>query len=380
MGALRVVHVMEATIGGTRRHLRDVARLQKERGLDVTVVASTLREPRVEQDLAELAARGVRVERVPMRRSVAPLTDLRHARAIARLLRDVRPDVVHSHSSKAGVLARAASLATGIGARVHTPHTFAFLFEAMFPPLQRAAYRRIEAFLARRTQAIVAVSAEEGETIARSGVVPADRLRVVPNGIDPAPWLAALPADRAELGLAPGRPLALCAGLLNVAKGQDRALEMLARPECAELDLVLAGDGELRPALERRARELGLERRVRMLGWRDDVPALVAAADLVLLPSRWEGMPYIVLEALCAGVPVVAAPVDGVRALVRDGETGFLARTAAPEDLAAAVGALLALPADERRRLGLRGRELVLAEHTAERMVERLLAIYAEVA
>ena len=84
MAPLRVVHVMEATIGGTRRHLRDVARAQKERGLDVAVIASTLREPRVEADLADLAARGVRVERLPMVRRIAPLTDARHLRAMER--------------------------------------------------------------------------------------------------------------------------------------------------------------------------------------------------------------------------------------------------------------------------------------------------------
>ncbi len=383
MAPLRVVHVMEATIGGTRRHLRDVARAQKERGLDVAVIASTLREPRVEADLVDLAARGVRVERLPMVRRIAPLTDARHLRAMERLLVALAPDVVHSHSSKAGVLARLASITTGVGARVHTPHTFAFLFEAMFSAPKRALFRRIEAALAERTDAVVAVSRSEGETIRASGVVPAARLKIAPNGIDPAPWAAAR-ADRAglarELGLAADAPLVLVVGLLNAAKGQDLALDALARSARRDAVLVFAGDGEDRPALEARARDLGLVERARFLGWRDDVPRLVASADVVLLPSRWEGLPYVVLEAFAAGAAVVATPVDGARDLVVEGRTGVLAGAIEASAIAAALDRALALDGSARAALGARGRELVLAEHTLARMAERLEAIYREVA
>lgn len=378
MAALHVAHVMEATIGGTRRHLRDVARLQRARGLDVTVIASTLRDPRAEADLVELERLGVVVERLPMRRSITPFADVRHERALERLLSARRPDVVHSHSSKAGVLARLASSATGIGVRVHTPHTFAFLFEAMFSAPKRALFRRIEATLSERTHAVVAVSRGEAETIAAAGVVPAERLRVVENGIDPAPWLAARPIDRAALGVPEEATLALVAGLLNPAKGQDLALELLARPAGNELVLLFAGDGADRARLEARAHALGVEQRARFLGWRDDVPALMAAADLVLLPSRWEGLPYVVLEAFAAGVPVVATPVDGARELLEDGAAGVLAHAISTDALEAALGRFLALTAPRRAELGKNGRERVLAGYTAERMAARLEALYRE--
>ncbi|MBI5362915.1 MAG: glycosyltransferase [Planctomycetes bacterium] len=378
MAALHVAHVMEATIGGTRRHLRDVARLQRALGLDVTVIASNLREPRVEADFVELERLGVVVERLPMRRAIAPFADLGHERALERILAARRPDVVHSHSSKAGVLARLASLSTGIGVRVHTPHTFAFLFEALFSAPKRAFFRRIEAALAERTHAVVAVSRGDAETIAASRVVPAERLRVVENGIDPAPWLAARPIGRATLGVPEKAPLALVAGLLNAAKGQDLALELLALPAGRELVLLLAGDGADRARLEARARALGVAERVRFLGWRDDVPSLMAACDLVLLPSRWEGLPYVVLEALAAGVPVVATPVDGARELVLDGTTGVLARAITADALDEALGRFLALTAPRRAELGRNGRERVLAGYTAERMAARLAALYRE--
>lgn len=380
MAALRVVHVMEATIGGTRRHLRDVARAQKELGLDVAVIASTLREPRVEGDLADLEARGVRVERLPMRREIAPFADYRHLRALEQLFAELAPDVVHSHSSKAGVLARLASLPSGRGVRVHTPHTFAFLFEAMFSAPKRALFRRIEAALAERTHAVVAVSRSEGETIRASGVVPAERLVVVPNGIDPAPWLAAR-SDRAglarELDVDAGTPIVLVAGLLNAAKGQDLALEALARLRARPV-LVFAGNGEDRARLEVLARELGVDDRVRFLGWREDVPRLVASSDLVLLPSRWEGLPYVVLEAFAAGVPVVATPVDGARELVREGVTGVLASAIGADAIAAALDRALQLAPAAHAALGENGRALVLAEYTLERMARRLVDVYRE--
>jgi glycosyltransferase involved in cell wall biosynthesis len=169
-------------------------------------------------------------------------------------------------------------------------------------------------------------------------------------------------------------------GLLNVAKGQDLVLEALARPECRALHVLFAGDGAWRAELERRAAELGLGPRARFLGWRDDVPALVAACDFVLLPSRWEGLPYAVLEAFAAARPVVATPVDGARSLVADGRTGVLARAIAADALAEACARMCALDATQRAELGRAGRELVLAEHTAARMVDALVRVYEEVA
>jgi len=378
--SLRVVHVMEATIGGTRRHLRDVARLQREQGLDVTVVAAAEREPAVRADLEQLAALGVRVRELAMRRAISPWEDARHLRTLTRWLRELAPEVVHTHSSKAGVLGRLASLHARRGVRVHTPHTFAFLFEAMFSVSKRRLFRAVERHLAARTHALVAVSQGEAETMRASGIVDPARVRVVPNGIDPAPWLAAQPLARAAFDLPAEAPWAAVVGLLNVAKGQDLALEALARPECGALCLLIVGEGEQRAALAAQAAALGVAARVRFLGWREDVPALLATCDLLLLPSRWEGLPYIVLEACAAGLPVVATPVDGARELVVEGRTGALAEAGEPAALARALARVLALAPAERRALGAAGRAQVLAQHSAARMAERLLAVYREFA
>jgi glycosyltransferase involved in cell wall biosynthesis len=376
---MRVLHVMESTIGGTRRHLVDLASGQRRRGLDVHLAVSNLRQASFESDLARLEAEGCGVLRIPMVREIAPAQDAVHLAALARHLESLRPQIVHTHSSKGGTLGRLASIATGVGARVHTPHTFAFLFDAMFPAWKRELFRDVETALAGHTLRTIAVSASEAATIGRSGVVDPARIRVVPNGPDPAPWIGAQAMSRGDLGLPEDAPVAAVLGLLNVAKGQDLALDMLAREGLERLHLVLAGEGEMREELRAKAETLGVADRVRLLGFRDDAPAIVAMADFTLLPSRWEGMPYIALESMAAGRPVVATPVDGARDLVEHGSTGFLAREISADALAEAVRALLALAPDQRRAMGARGRERMLARWTADRMVEGVLAVYDEV-
>ena len=377
---MRVLHVMESTIGGTRRHIVDVAEGQLARGLDVHLAVSTLRQASMERDLARLEERGCGVLRLPMVRKIAPALDLVHVAALARHLEALRPSIVHTHSSKGGALGRLASIATGVGERVHTPHTFAFLFDAMFPAWKLQLFRRLETGLAGHTRLTIAVSPSEAGTIGRSGVVPPDRVRVVPNGPDPRSWLEARPAPRRDLGLPESAPVAAILGLYNTAKGQDLAIEMLAREGLGDLHLVLAGEGEMKEDLARLARRLGVAGRVHDLGFRDDAPAIVAAADFTLMPSRWEGMPYIALESMAAGRPVVATPVDGARDIVEHGKTGFLARAVSSEALADAVRAMLALGPSERRAMGERGRERMLRSFTADRMVDGLVSVYREIA
>jgi glycosyltransferase involved in cell wall biosynthesis len=370
------LHVIEATIGGTRRHVVDLVGGLARAGVDVGLVAAAEREPAFRGDLARLAAAGVRVHELAMVRSLSPARDYAHLKALEGILARERPDVVHTHSSKAGVLGRLASETRALGRRVHTPHTFAFLFSAMFGPLQRQLFRQIEAALAARSECLIAVSAGEAETMRASGVVDPARVRVVHNGIDPAPWRTARPV---QLGLPAGAPAILVAGLLNAAKGQDLAIAALALPGLERAHLLLAGHGEQRAALERQALELGVAGRTHFLGWRDDLPELVAAADLVCVPSRWEALPYVVLEAMAARRPVLATAVDGSRDLVDD-STGALVPPEDPAALAAAAARLLAAESPARAALGERAAERVERGYTLDAMVAKTRAIYAEVA
>jgi len=315
-----------------------------------------------------------------MVRKVRPLADVRDYRALKRLLEELTPDIVHTHSSKAGALGRRASVATGIGRRVHTPHTFAFLFKAMFSAPKRALYRAIEARLARTTDRIIAVSPTEAATFASSGVVDEDKIRIVPNGIDPTRFEGAAPFDLRTLDLDPARPTAAVIGLVYPGKGQDLALEAVGGPGCEDLQLLIVGPDDMGDSLglNEQAQRLGIESRVRFLGARRDVPELLAALDFLLLPSRWEGMPYIVLEAMASRRPVVATPVDGARDLVTHGETGFLAEAIHSAALREVVCSALALSRDERALMGAAGEARMRESFTIERMVDGLDAVYAE--
>jgi len=370
---------MECTIGGTRRHLVDVALGQRALGLDVHVTAAVSRQPDFESDLQRLERAGVVVTRLAMVRAIAPLKDARHLTALRRQLERVRPDIVHTHASKAGVLGRLASIQSDVGKRVHTPHTFAFLFEAEFSRPKRALFRCVERALASHTHAMIAVSASEARTFTESEVVDRERVRIVQNGIDARGWIEAIPIDRAALGVVGEDLLVLVIGLLNVAKGQDIALSALAKPGLDDVHIAIVGHGDMESQLRGDASRLGIEKRVHFLGFRTDVPRLVAACDFVLLPSRWEGMPYVVLEAMAGAKPVVATPVDGAVDLVSEGRTGFVARAIDAGAVAEALRAMSALTSRERAAMGSVGRARVLEHHGVDAMVKQLVDVYEEV-
>lgn len=377
---MHVLHVIEATIGGTRRHVVDACRGLLRRGVRVSLVASALREPRFRDDLRQLASEGVEVRELPMVRAIRPASDLPQTLELRRILRELRPDIVHTHSSKAGAIGRLASWSCGVGARVHTPHTFAFLFGAMFSPMSRSLFRAVEKELARKTDRFLAVSDDEASTFRSAGFVPEDKLRVVPNGVDPALFRSAPPLPRSELGVPERAPLLLVVGLLNVAKGQDLAIEALATPALQAAHLLLAGSGETETELRSLASKLGVAPRVHFLGWRDDVPRLLRTADVLLLPSRWEGMPYIVLEAMSAGIPVAATRVDGARALLESSGGGELCAEITAASLAEAAARILSLDAAQRSELGARGEAAVCERYTLDHMVDGLRGVYSELA
>lgn len=378
---LRIAEVMECTIGGTRRHIAELSTGLARLGHQVTLLASAVRDPTFREDLARIAAAGVEVIEVPMRREVAPLADAGHFLRLLGHFARRRYDVIHTHSSKAGALGRmAARIAAPRARRVHTPHTFAFNFTAQFSERKRALFLAVERQLGRTTDRIVHVSASERDEGQALGIVPAARAVVIENGIDAAPYARARgDAVRAELGAAAGAPLVGSVGLLNEAKGHLDLVDAAAivRRTRPDARFLVAGEGALRGAIEARIRERGLEGAFTLLGQRRDVPEVIAALDVFAMPSLWEGLPYVVLEAMAAGKPVVASDVNGNRDLVADGETGLLVPPQQPDALAAAILRLLADP-PLAAALAARGREQVLARFSIDSMLARYGALFAE--
>jgi glycosyltransferase involved in cell wall biosynthesis len=295
------------------------------------------------------------------------LGDLRDLPALVRLVRHA--DVIHAHSSKAGFLVRLAAVIGGRQARtVFTPHAWSF-FAA--DGARRRLYVALERLAAHWCHTIVAVADAEREAGLEQRIGSRDRYRVIVNGID-VDLFARDPEP------APRRILML--GRLDPQKRPDIAVRALAalRPAHPDASLWIVGDGSSRGELDALVADLALSGSVRFLGARKDVPDLLAEAACFVLTSDYEGCPLSVLEAMAAGVPVVATAVGGVPELVVDGETGALVRPRAPDEVAEAVGHLFGSPA-AARTMGAAGRARARERFTLERMVTSLEQLYREV-
>ncbi len=313
----------------------------------------------------ELGVEPRRLRRIRGKRAAGRLPQL------YRELRDRRPAVFHAHLH--WPLACRYELAAAALARV--PAVVATV--QLFPGISRLRALQLRALVVPGVDRYIAVSNDLARCLRRRVGVPEGKIRVVHNGI-PVERFDRPPGDalRGALGGADGRPIVLTTARLDMLKGHAHLLEAAAT--VPEPVFVLAGEGPLRERLEARARQLGLEGRVVFLGHRDDVPELLAVADLFVLPSISEGLPLSVVEAMAAGKPVVATAIGGIDEAVVDGETGILVPPADPVALAAAIRRLLA-EGSFARRLGEAGRARARREFSAEAMAERIGGIYAEV-
>jgi glycosyltransferase involved in cell wall biosynthesis len=295
-------------------------------------------------DEAAAAIPGLRREPVPeLVRPLAPALDARALRRLVDVMRRFSPQVVHTHSSKAGVLGRAAARITRTPVVVHSIHGFGFT------PLQsgpvRALYVIAERVMSRWTDHFIAVSESNLREGAALGVVPPERASVIRSGIELERFRRAAGGGevRRRLGLPPAAPLVVQIGNFKPQKAPldfVRAAAAVAR-EVPEAWFVMVGDGALRPAAEELASDLGVAGRMVFCGWWDDVPGLLAASRVSVLTSRHEGLPRAAVESLAAGVPVVATAVDGTPEVVRDGCNGFLVAAGDVAGIARRVRALL---------------------------------------
>ncbi|MFH2002782.1 MAG: glycosyltransferase family 4 protein [Planctomycetota bacterium] len=380
---LNIVQVMECTIGGTRRHIRELSSGLSMRGHSVTAVCSSVRDPTFMNDMEQMRQAGVKVVELPMLRAISPVTDTRHLLFLRRLLKQ-KPafDLVHTHSSKAGVLGRVAGLWAGELPLVHTPHTFAFAFKGHFHPLKRALFMFIERFLGKRTSRMINVSGSEREEALGYGIITPDRISVVENGIIQETFeQAALPEENARVfqdrTLSPRLGTV---GLLNAAKGHDILIQAFASllKRFPHAGLAVVGEGALRPSLERLIHGLGLQGRVILAGYRTDIPSVLKELDLFVFPSLWEGMPYVVLEAMASGLPVVATDVNGSRDLVLPGQTGLIVPPSDSDALADACAEIL----DDEGKAQSMSRQAIqrVREHyTLEMMLEKTEAVYYKI-
>jgi glycosyltransferase involved in cell wall biosynthesis len=318
------------------------------------------------------------VERVRgLKRRLSPVHDVRAYRTLRTRFEQLRPTIVHTHMAKAGTLGRGAARRAGVPILVHTFH--GHVLEGYFPRVVNSLFASIERTLARRSDALVAVSEAVRDELLQLGIGRPEQWHVIPVGLELDELLDRTPpADQARgaLGLPANGPVVGIVGRLVPIKDHDTFLESARRvvKDRPDVTFVIAGDGELRAELESRARA-ALGERVRFVGWVEDLPLLYASLDVVVLTSRNEGTPVALVEAGAAARPVVATRVGGVPEVVRDRHTGLLAPAGDAEALAAHVLSLLAAP-ERARALGTQGRAWVRDRFAATRLAAEVAALY----
>lgn len=367
---MRVIHICKVTgVAGAENHLLTLLAGLRGRGIDARLLLLVEGGNPVEAMVAAAASRGIPAERSLIRADIDPVLLIR----LARRLRTLQPDIVHTHLFHADLHGIPAARLAGVSRIVSSRHNDN-AFRRRFP------YRQINRFLWRLTMAGIGISAAITRfTIEVEGASPA-QMTTIPYGLDSTGAVdraVARAALRSELGLPPDTLLAGIVCRLIEQKGVPYALEAFARVAARfpAAQLVIAGDGPLRPALEAQARELELAERIHFLGWRTDTAAIFAALDVFLMPSLWEGFGLVLLEAMAQSIPVIGSAVSAIPEVVADGETGLLCPPRDVDCLAAALGDLLADP-DLRARLGAAGRTRLEERFTAERMVAQTAAVY----
>jgi glycosyltransferase involved in cell wall biosynthesis len=379
---VKVVRVIaRLNMGGPALHVAYLTAGLRDRGYDTTLVAGTL--ARGEDSMAFVADElGVDIVTIPeLGREISPLRDLAATVRLAGLIRRERPQILHTHTAKAGTVGRVAALLAGSARPPIVVHTFhGHVLRGYFGPLRSRFFRALERRLAQGSTALVAVSPQVRDDLVKLGVAPREKFAVVRLGIELEQRVGS--ADgRAEtrryLGIPDGRFAVGWVGRMTAVKRGDDVLEgfKLLRDRGVDATLCLVGDGPDRPHLERRAHELGIVRDTLFLGYQEDVAPLYAAFDALVLPSGNEGTPVSVIEALAAGRPVVATRVGGVPDVVRDDEDGFLVDAGATDELAERLSRLAADPA-LRERLAAAGRARVLPRYAVGRLVDDIDRLY----
>ena len=324
-----------------------------------------------EADFIELRDPDLPVARIPaLGRSLRIGDDLRAFVAIRRAIRDYRPDIVHTHTAKAGLLGRIAAATCRVPVRVHTFH--GHVLHGYFNRWVTRAVRIIEGLLARQTSVLVAVGSQVRDDLIRAGIGRADQYVVIPPGVA----LGALPdqvAARGDLDLPMNQPVVLFVGRLTSIKRPDRLIKAMAlvlerRPDVL---LAIAGEGDHLEETRMLAEPLGSS--VRFLGWQRDITCLYAAADCMVLTSDNEGMPVTLIEAAMAGVPSVTTDVGSAREVVINDVTGIVVESSAS---AVADGLLRLLDDDLMDRMGTAARARAESEFGTQRLIADHEALY----
>ena len=346
---IKVVHIItKLELGGAQQNtLYTVSHLNKNKFIPILITGS---DGLLVDDAKRL---GIETHFLPsLVREINPIKDIAALFAITILLRRIkRPSastaIVHTHSSKAGIVGRWAAYLAGIPVIIHTYHGFGFndyqnLFRKWF-------YIYLERFTALITTKFIAVSKKNIETGINVGIFKKEDVELIRSGIDISEF-SDIEIDKAkkkkELGIEPGLPLI---GMIACFKPQKAPLDFikaahLVHKKMPDARFIVTGDGELRSAIEEMINRLGLNNVIKLPGFRRDIPEIMNCLDVLVLTSLWEGLPKVIVQALSAGIPVVATEVDGSSEVVKNGINGFLVKPGDVKGIAEKIVHILQKP------------------------------------
>jgi len=371
---VKLVHVSTVGVTATRLLLPQCSYFRQQ-GMDVGFVFSPGPEAAV------LREKGFAVKEIPIDRDIKPINDLHSIWRLIRYFRSTQPDIVHTHTSKAGLAGRMAARMAGVPVVIHTVHGFPF-HEGM-PRGQIMLYQLLERIGTRISTAVLSQSIEDVETAARLGF----RSKIgglihIGNGIDVNRFSPSRfspeqrTAIRRALGLGPSTIVLTTVARFNQLKGYPDLINAIARLPEGDWHLLCIGEDEGHMTeIKKQIKTQGLEGKVSLLGPRQDIPEILSITDIYVLASYREGVPRSVIEAQAMEVPAVVTNVRGSREVVIDGETGLLVPPRDPASLAVALQRLID-DGSLRKNYGLAGRKRVLQEFDETKVFERIWGIY----
>ncbi len=348
---------------------------------EVSLIAGPVEDPSQDRR-KQIEESGVSYIQVPqLRRNINLFYDFPALLKIRRLLKKEKPDIVHTHTSKAGLLGRLAARLAGIPSIIHTPHGHVFF--GYFDALKTRMFILLEKLASRITDKIIALTPREKADYLRYKVAEEDKLVIIPSGIELYKCQPIPQEERSKLKKKLGIPehsaVVGTAGRLVPVKGPGFLIQAVGQviSEHPDTYLVFAGDGPLRKNLEKDAVDMGLAKNIIFTGWRDDMARILSVFDIFCLPSLNEGMGRVLVEAMALGKPVVASDVGGIPDLIIPGKNGFLVPPRNPGELAQQI-LFLIKNREEREKLGRAGKKMA-STYSDEIMVKKIAELYEKV-
>jgi len=298
---------------------------------------------------------------------------------LAWLMRQINPDIVHLHTSKAGAVGRVAAKLAGVKKVYYQPH--GIVFYGYFSPIKSKIILIVEKLLARYADTIIALSERSKEEFIEYKVGKPRQYKVIENGIDCSLFYTASPEEKAEvkkkLGISPECITAGIAGRLVKLKGHEYYLKAMRKviDKNSSVKGVIIGDGELKDELAETTKKLFLQNNIVFTGFRKDIPDILQAVDILVQPSVVEGFGITLIEAGASGIPAVGFRAGGIENIIIDGKTGFLADYLSADSLSEKILKLAENPS-LREEMGKKARERVIKNYTVESMMNKLMELY----